>query len=123
MAFLVVAFGLKAIEGMVSYYMTVDEFVEHEEKYLGKRLKLAGHVVTGSLQVDGQVHRFSIENQGAQMAVIYTGFPPDTFVEGVDVVVEGRTEDGDVFVAHTLMAKCASKYEVGDIPNSEWISE
>jgi cytochrome c-type biogenesis protein CcmE len=43
--------------------------------------------------------------------VIYRGIAPDTFTDGVDVVVEGRMGEDGTFHATTLLAKCASRYE------------
>ena len=43
--------------------------------------------------------------------VVYRGFPPDTFTDSVDVVVEGRLSRDGTFQATTLLAKCGSRYE------------
>ncbi|MCA2992837.1 cytochrome c maturation protein CcmE, partial [Gemmatimonas sp.] len=43
--------------------------------------------------------------------VHYRGVAPDTFTDGVDIVVEGRLDANGVFQATTLLAKCASRYE------------
>lgn len=43
--------------------------------------------------------------------VVYRGITPDTFADGVDVVVEGRLGHDGTFRATTLLAKCASRYE------------
>ena len=49
---------------------------------------------------------------GAQVyTVAYKGIAPDTFTDGVDVVVEGRLDTNGTFQATTLLAKCASRYE------------
>jgi cytochrome c-type biogenesis protein CcmE len=49
---------------------------------------------------------------GAQVfPVVYRGIAPDTFTDGVDVVVEGRMGEDGTFRATTLLAKCASRYE------------
>ena len=49
---------------------------------------------------------------GAQVVpVVYRGIAPDTFTDGVDVVVEGRMATDGTFHATTLLAKCASRYE------------
>ncbi|NIV47932.1 MAG: hypothetical protein GWN46_14570, partial [Gammaproteobacteria bacterium] len=50
----------------------------------------------------------------ATLAVHYHGIIPDTFVDGADVVVEGQLQSDGVFSAHTLLAKCPSKYESAD---------
>jgi cytochrome c-type biogenesis protein CcmE len=48
----------------------------------------------------------------AAVPVVFHGTVPDLFKTGRDVVVEGRTKDG-VFVAHSLVTKCPSKYTGG----------
>jgi cytochrome c-type biogenesis protein CcmE len=53
--------------------------------------------------------------------VDYRGLAPDTFTDGVDVVVEGRLGRDGTFHATTLLAKCASRYENapdGTAPNA-----
>ena len=98
------------------YYMTVSEYLESPSKYEGRKLKLAGRVKKDSLRSEGDRHRFVVEDQGKEIAVNYQGLAPDTFKEGVEVVVEGRGPQIPPFVAESLMAKCASKYEVGGLP-------
>ena len=103
----------------LQYYMTVSEYLERQPKYVGKRLKLAGKVAAGSLKVQGQTYDFVVEDLGRQILVTFTGFAPDTFKEGVEVVVEGEGQESNQFVAKGLMAKCASKYEPGGLPPLE----
>ena len=45
------------------------------------------------------------------MSVRYGKELPDTFVDEAEVVVEGEIGADKVFEAHTLLAKCPSKYE------------
>ena len=57
--------------------------------------------------------------EGAQtMPVRYStkehGPIPDTFVDGANAIVTGSLDDSGVFQAHTLQAKCPSKYEGAD---------
>jgi len=106
-------------EGNVQYYMTVSEYREFQPKYEGKKIKLAGKVAAGTLKVDGQTYTFVAEDLGQQVHITYVGLAPDTFKEGVEVVVEGRGQIGDNFQATSLMAKCASKYEAGGLPPIE----
>ena len=58
--------------------------------------------------------RFVMTDGGASMPVNYHGIIPDTFVDGADVVVEGQIDGSGTFQAHTLLAKCPSKYEAAD---------
>jgi cytochrome c-type biogenesis protein CcmE len=100
------------------YYMTVSEFQENPGKYEGKRLRLAGKVKPGSIESSNNLHRFVVEDLGREIPVTYQGLVPDTFKEGVEVVVEGR--GGRIpFEAQSLMAKCASKYQAGGLPPLE----
>lgn len=124
--FLVAAFGIKALEGMVSYYVTVEEAMASPESFEGKRLKLAGYVAEDNFYQEGQRYEFDVAYGDGGVKVVYEGFAPDTFGTGVDVIVEGElvpSDEGWVFEADTLMAKCASKYEVGEIPNQDWQAE
>jgi cytochrome c-type biogenesis protein CcmE len=49
------------------------------------------------------------------MLVAYHGIIPDTFVDDAAVVVEGQLQDDGTFRAHTLLAKCPSKYEAAEV--------
>ena len=116
-AFLVIGFSLKAIEGMVTYYVTADEFVKNREEYVGKKLKIAGRAK--GVQFSDNEYRFEVVLNEYRFPVVYRGLPPDTFKEDVEVVVEGRAQMEDPFEAKVLMAKCASKYEAGGLPPLE----
>ena len=103
------------------YYFTVSELEAREADFVDKRIKLAGKVVPGSIQVDGQTHAVEFRiweptegtNEGlsTQRAVTYKGVVPDTFKDEADVILEGKTRTDGVFQAETLLAKCPSKYE------------
>jgi cytochrome c-type biogenesis protein CcmE len=116
---IVASFFLKGMEGSVQYYMTVSEYKSQQSNYLGKKIKLAGKVKAESLVKSGDNYKFIVEDMGSEIAVSFRGLAPDTFKEGVDVVVEGRGELGESFKAKNLMAKCASKYEAGGLPPLE----
>lgn len=109
-------FAMKALDGAFTYYVTTDEFIDKRDNYDGKNLKIAGFVQAKSLKSEGNLHEFVVELQGRSFPVSYRGFIPDTFKEGAEVVVEGREKANSEFKAKTVMAKCASKYEVGDLP-------
>jgi len=95
------------------YYYTVSEVQEQEAALQGMPLRIAGHVVAGSIERDSTnlVHRFVIEEGGAEMSVVYRGIAPDTFQDSSEAVVEGEIDSDGVLQATFLMAKCPSKYE------------
>lgn len=100
--------------GGFAYYLTVGEFLEHPDRG-GDGVRINGKVAAGTIDrsTSGQDVRFSMTDGERMLIVAYHGIIPDTFVDGADVVVEGRLEDG-AFRAHTLLAKCPSKYESAD---------
>ncbi len=54
---------------------------------------------------------FAVTDGAATYPVTFRGLPPDTFTDGVDVVLEGRLQRDGTFRATTVLAKCASRYE------------
>ena len=55
--------------------------------------------------------KFDMTDGARTYPVSYRGITPDTFTDGVDVVVEGRLDRDGTFAATTVLAKCASRYE------------
>ena len=99
----------------VGYYMTVSEFlVSEDQTRLG--LRVNGKVVHGTIarQDSGEDVGFEMTDGGAVLAVQYHGIIPDTFVDDAEVVVEGSLQTDSVFNAHTMLAKCPSKYEAAE---------
>jgi cytochrome c-type biogenesis protein CcmE len=112
MGFLVVV-GVRE-PGNFVYYLTVSEFLAAEERATDG-FRVNGKVLQGSIERrnTGQDVAFTMTDGPGSLRVEYHGIVPDTFVDGADVVVEGRLE-GSTFRAHTLLAKCPSKYESAD---------
>lgn len=84
------------------------------EKLSRRNLTLYGKVKEGSIEREGVRARFTIVDQGVEMAVEHSGktLLPDTFQDGADAGVEGNYDPvSRVFVSHKVMAKCASRYE------------
>jgi len=120
-SFLVIGFAMKAIDGMVTYYVTADEFVNSRAEFEGKKVKVAGKAT--QLVQKGDVYEFVVTYNEKSFPVRYQGLAPDTFKDNVDVVVEGRAQLEDPFEATVLMAKCASKYEAGGLPPLEQMNK
>ena len=96
-----------------AYYLTCDEVVERQGELTDARIKLAGHVVDGSIRRDGDILNFTLEYEGVQFPVRYVGMDPvpDTFKDGVEAVVDGQLASDGTFTGQKIQAKCASKYE------------
>ena len=97
----------------VEHDLTVSELEENVSKAVGRKLKVAGFVVSGSIarREDG-VH-FQLQEEGAKVDVLYVGRDPipDTFTDKAQAVAEGILAEDGVFRAQHIQAKCASKYE------------
>jgi len=100
--------------GAMVYYLTVGEFLERQgHADLGENFRINGRVVEGTIRKPpgGLGARFVMTDGTRQLAVAYSKETPDTFVDGSEVVVEGSLGSDGTFSAHTLLAKCPSKYE------------
>ena len=118
MTFLIVV-GMNRPGGMV-YYLTVTEFMQLDDP--GDRSsRINGSVLTGTIErlPTGLDATFVISDGTTSIPVSYHGIIPDTFVDQAPVVVEGRLQDDGTFVAHTLLAKCPSKYEAAEDGSAE----
>lgn len=105
--------GFSGFKESASYYITVQELYAMQDGVHEKRLKVAGDVVPGSIVRDGTVVRFVISQEDKTLSVNYVGTDPlpDTFRDRAQAVVEGQYGRDGVFVAKSMQAKCASKYE------------
>ncbi len=101
-----------------TYYKTVAELQEMGDKAQGKRLRVGGDVVKGSIQRKGREVSFHLMQQegdakGQMLKVTYTGIDPlpDTFRDDAQALADGHLNADGTFAANKIQAKCASKYE------------
>ena len=103
------------------YYHTPTELIAktaQDPTYRENTVKVGGRVVPGSVDFEERTLdlRFTVvdvETGEASFPVEYTGPLPDTFKDGIDVVVEGRMNAAGTFEASTVLTKCGSRYEAG----------
>ena len=98
------------------YYLMPAELtakVKDDPTFYNTGVKMGARVVPGTISRDpsGRAVSFSVTDGAEVIPVTYRGVIPDTFTDSVDVVVEGRYNKDGTFVATTLLAKCASRYE------------
>ena len=98
------------------YYLTPGELtakVKGDSTFYDTGVKMGARVVPGTIDRDpsGRAVAFHVTDGAQVIPVTYRGVIPDTFTDSVDVVVEGRYNRDGTFVATTLLAKCASRYE------------
>lgn len=94
------------------YFMTVNEFFNQIDQMEGKGTRVNGDIVSGSIKWDAPnlLLTFQLTDGKNVLNVRHNGVAPDTFQEGLSVVVEGKYENG-TFNATQIMTKCPSKYE------------
>lgn len=105
-----------SIEETGTYYLTPTELatkVQTDPSFYGTGVKVGARVVPGSIvrAPGGRSMKFEVTDGAKSFPVSYHGLAPDTFTDGVDVVVEGRMDRDGTFAATTVLAKCASRYE------------
>ena len=84
-----------AITKTGEYYLTPQELatkVSRDPSFVETGVKVGARVVPGSIvrTPGGREVNFKVSDGGQTYPVIYRGITPDTFTDGVDVVVEGR---------------------------------
>ena len=111
-----------SFSGAAVYAKTVDQVVADAGKLQGRKVRVEGRLVHGSLKRREQPceYRFELGGGGAVLPVRYAQcVVPDTFrdVPGMDldVTVEGTVSQDGSFEATQVLAKCPSKYEMQDM--------
>jgi len=104
------------------YYITVEEFTQRRDQFVGQGVRVAGRVTPGSVERKwtprGEEVSFSLgdfKSDGSVtpvLRVFYVGVVPDMFRDegGSDVIVEGQY-DGSILRAQSVLTSCPSKYE------------
>jgi cytochrome c-type biogenesis protein CcmE len=105
--------GFVGFQESKAYYITVDEFSALKGDTDGKTFKLAGDVVSGSIDRTKPQMEFVISSSDNKIKVRYVGTAiiPDSFRDGSKALVEGKPGSDGTFQASHIEAKCASKYE------------
>jgi cytochrome c-type biogenesis protein CcmE len=96
-----------------TYYKTISELGQMGGGATGKRLRVGGDVVNGSIMRKGRAVEFTLRQDALRLKVVYSGNDPlpDTFRDGAQALADGKMGTDGVFQASKIQAKCASKYE------------
>lgn len=104
---LAVALVLIALDENIIYFYSPSEVNQSEAVTL---LRVGGLVKDGSLKIDSDLGiKFIIEDNIAEVSVIYNGILPDLFREGQGVIAEGKFID-NYFIANEIVAKHDENY-------------
>ncbi len=109
---LVVVMTLVGLNDNLTYYLYPTEAVDQRADFPdGTRFRLAGLVVTGSLEESGDELHFAVTDGGDTIDVILQGTPPSLFDDGVPVLVEGAWVGG-TFVADKAIIRHDENYAI-----------
>jgi cytochrome c-type biogenesis protein CcmE len=94
------------------YFFTPSEVVALSPDYYGKKVRVGGMVVKGSIKVISNSLKmtFELTDGMATIPVAFEGIPPDLFKEGQGAVVEGYWDEGKQFHSSLIMAKHSEDY-------------
>ncbi len=114
----VVALFLGVFQPAAVYATPVDKLVNERSAYVGRKVRVEGELVPGTLTKRDQPceYRFTLHKDDARLPVRYAQCViPDGFRDvpggGVQVTVEGALGKEGEFEASLVMAKCSSKYD------------
>ena len=104
--------GLGQFGQNLVYFFTPSEVVTFSPAYYGKKIRVGGMVVKGSLQVVPNTLKlnFTLTDGEATIPVEFEGIPPDLFKEGKGAVVEGYWDSQKQFHSNLIMAKHSEDY-------------
>ncbi|MEL7369907.1 MAG: cytochrome c maturation protein CcmE [Myxococcota bacterium] len=116
----------------LTFFYPVDQVLHEGSALNGKRIRMGGHVVKGSIfQKKGTLdYQFEVkphpgmlkftEYKDGIVTVHYSGVVPDTFKDDAEVIVVGALQTDGSFKANELIAKCPSKYEAEEKNRDEY---
>ena len=111
---LAVGLVLAAFRDNIVFFYSPSDLADAQgtENLEGRRFRLGGLVVEGSLQKpDGSMTAlFDVTDGPATISVSYTGLLPDLFREGQGIVAEGKLGPDGVFIASEVLAKHDENY-------------
>ena len=94
------------------YFFTPSEVIAFSQDQYGKKVRVGGMVVQGSLKVIPNTLKmnFELTDGAATIPVEFSGIPPDLFKEGQGAVVEGYWDASRQFHSNLIMAKHSEDY-------------
>lgn len=100
----------------IQYFRTASEAVEQKADDGDRRFRLAGQVVSGSVESTEQGVEFDVTDGAATVRVIHRGDPPQLFDDGVPVVCEGRwSQAGSHFASDRILIRHDNQYRPPDV--------
>jgi cytochrome c-type biogenesis protein CcmE len=103
------------------YDMTVSQFIDKENSYIGKQIRVDGYVMQDTIDWTSTLHynlKFILDNDstdnGKTLIVSYQGEKqdPSKFIGGIRILVAGKYDKKDgVFIANSITYECPNEYK------------
>ena len=101
----------KGIDNATMYFRTADEAVAQRQTLEGKRFRLEGTVVAGTIKQNGTFVDFQVISKNTTVDVHNEGQPLGIFQDNIPVVVEGKFATGsNVFNSDRILVKHSADY-------------
>ncbi len=100
---------LYSLQQNINLFFSATELIQ-QENIVGKKVKLGGLVVNGSVKRNGLRVSFMLTDKVNQITVYYQGLLPDLFKEGQGIVTSGRLQSDGSFTAVEVLAKHDENY-------------
>ena len=103
------------------YDMTVSNFVDKENSYIGKQMRVNGYVVQDTIDWTSPDYnlKFILDNGsgandgGKRLMVFYSGEKqdPSKFIDGIQILVTGKYQKDGIFIANSITYECPNEYK------------
>ena len=103
---------VSGVRGAAVYSLTVAELAARRSEVVGQGVRVQGALDASSVRYDARNLRlaFDLNDGGHTLHVEHAGAPPDMFLDGALVIVEGRLRADGTFEAQTVLLACPSRY-------------
>ncbi|MGB3410383.1 MAG: cytochrome c maturation protein CcmE [Microthrixaceae bacterium] len=100
----------KGLSDASMFYYNVDEAVVKKAEIDGKRFRMQGNVIEGSIKQSADGVDFTVAYGDAQVHVTHKGAPPELFSSEIPVVLEGEFV-GDDFHSDEIIIRHDNNYD------------
>ena len=112
-------FLVRSASGDAIYFLYPHEAIERRADFPdGRVFNLAGTIVAGSVELDGDTTTFQMTDDLETVTVVLTAPTPPLFQEGVEVLVEGAVESGEFHSDNHPVIRHSAEYEAPDEGNA-----
>lgn len=100
--------AIKGLGDATTYFRNADEAIDQPE---GRRFRLQGTVVVGSVRDTADAVDFEVEYGCERVRVHHSGAEPELFKPGIPVVLEGEWGEGkEVYEADRIIVRHTEEY-------------